>query len=161
MFDLDITFCWGLLKTGDKTIVCPRRDECKRFWNEKYSEYAKKTGDMFHSFFLMEKPEDIEKCTNFLKKETAPAPDVQEDQPVNATLESVLPNEPFNGKMNLYLSCEVPGESQMARLTRFVKEKMEEYDKCAREEFDRHTEDWYEGGKNAFSVVLNFILNKL
>ena len=87
MIDLDITFCWGQLETEKEIVICPKRDRCQRFWNNEYREYAKKTGDVYHSFLLMNKPEDITSCSNFIQKGSIINIEKQEDQLVHAALE--------------------------------------------------------------------------
>ena len=70
----DITFCRGIAEqeiNGVKvTRTCPVRDNCHRFWTEEHTKEAVRTGDRYHSFFVMDDVDAIKDdgCDNFWRE---------------------------------------------------------------------------------------------
>lgn len=71
---MDITFCRGMAEqeiNGNKvSVICPVRDNCHRFWTEEHSKEALRTGDIYHSFFVMDDVNYIKEdgCENFWRE---------------------------------------------------------------------------------------------
>lgn len=72
--DFDITFCSGEVhftqNNVEATLICPKRENCHRWWSPEKAEKAIKTGHIYNSFFLMDDPNFItdEGCENFWRE---------------------------------------------------------------------------------------------
>ena len=63
----DITYCHGELDTDFQVFVCPKRDQCKRYWTEEKKKEAAEKGIFLCSFFCFNSVSDFKSCEHFWK----------------------------------------------------------------------------------------------